>query len=115
LVESPYLLRLILFLLTNLSVEHSLQAGYIPIMKSMAESEDGTLLDVNADVAAAGLARALHPQPLKVVYLSQKRGLFDGAGNRISHINLDAEYDHIMSQPWCKYGTRLKIKECKKP
>ncbi|RSL82349.1 Protein arg-6, mitochondrial [Fusarium oligoseptatum] len=89
------------------AIEQSIEAGYIPVLTSMAETKDGRLLNVNADVAAAELARAL--QPLKVVYLSEKGGLFDGDGEKISTINLDAEYDHLMSQPWCRYGTRLKI------
>lgn len=93
------------------AIERSIEAGYVPILTSMAESEDGRLLNVNADVAAAELARAL--EPLKVVYLSEKGGLFDGDGDKISHINLDAEFQHLMSQPWCRYGTRLKIKEIK--
>ncbi|KAL4723963.1 Protein arg-6, mitochondrial [Fusarium chlamydosporum] len=93
------------------AIENSIQAGYIPILTSMAETEDGRLLNVNADVAAAELARAL--EPLKVVYLSEKGGLYDGDGEKISVINLDAEFDHLMSQPWCRYGTRLKIKELK--
>lgn len=92
-------------------IEKSIEAGYIPILNSMAESDDGRLLNVNADVAAAELARAL--EPLKVVYLSEKGGLFDGDGEKISHINLDQEFDQLMSQPWCRYGTRLKIKEIK--
>ncbi len=33
------------------AIEKSIEAGYIPIMTSMAESEDGHLLNVNADVA----------------------------------------------------------------
>ncbi|KAL7930470.1 Aspartate/glutamate/uridylate kinase [Trichoderma chlorosporum] len=93
------------------AIEKSIEAGYVPVLTSMAESEDGQLLNVNADVAAAELARAL--EPLKVVYLSEKGGLFDGEGGKISHINLDDEFDHLMSQPWCRYGTRLKIKEIK--
>lgn len=93
------------------AIEKSIEAGYIPVLSSMAESEDGRLLNVNADVAAAELARAL--EPLKVVYLSEKGGLFDGEGEKISHINLDEEFDQLMSQPWCRYGTRLKIKEIK--
>lgn len=96
---------------TNLSTARSLKAGYLPIMTSLAESEDGRLLNVNADVAAAELARAL--KPLKVVYLSEKGGLFNGNGSKISQINLDEEYDDLISQPWCRYGTRLKIKESK--
>ncbi|CCT70032.1 probable acetylglutamate kinase/N-acetyl-gamma-glutamyl-phosphate reductase precursor (ARG-6) [Fusarium fujikuroi IMI 58289] len=93
------------------AIEKSIEAGYIPVLTSMAESEDGHLLNVNADVAAAELARAL--EPLKVVYLSEKGGLYDGDGEKISSINLDAEFDYLMSQPWCRYGTRLKIKEIK--
>ncbi|KAG5771337.1 hypothetical protein H9Q69_011337 [Fusarium xylarioides] len=83
------------------AIEKSIEAGYIPVLTSMAESEDGHLLNVNADVAAAELARAL--EPLKVVYLSEKGGLYDGDGEKISSINLDAEFDHLMSQPWNRY------------
>ncbi|KAJ3522325.1 hypothetical protein NM208_g12907 [Fusarium decemcellulare] len=101
------------------AIEKSIEAGYIPILTSMAENEDGQLLNVNADVAqltkhsvsAAELARAL--EPLKVVYLSEKGGLFDGDGEKISQINLDEEYDNLLQQPWVRYGTRLKIKESK--
>ncbi|KAG6022501.1 Protein arg-6, mitochondrial, partial [Claviceps citrina] len=93
------------------AIEKSIEAGYVPVLTSMAESTDGRLLNVNADVAAAELARAL--EPLKVVYLSEKGGLFDGEGQKISHINLDAEFDSLMAQSWCRYGTRLKIKEIK--
>jgi len=93
------------------AIEKSIEAGYVPIMTSMAETDDGRLLNVNADSAAAELARAM--EPLKVVYLSEKGGLFDGDGEKISHINLDEEFDHLMAQPWCKYGTRLKIREIK--
>lgn len=93
------------------SIETAISNGYIPVLTSMAETADGQILNVNADVAAAELARAL--EPLKVVYLSEKGGLFDAAGQKISAINLDEEYDHLMSQEWVRYGTRLKIKEIK--
>lgn len=92
-------------------IETAIANGYLPILTSMAETTEGEILNVNADVAAGELARVL--QPLKVVYLSEKGGLFDGEDNKISAINLDEEYDHIMAQPWCKYGTRLKIREIK--
>ncbi|KAK0383262.1 hypothetical protein NLU13_9175 [Sarocladium strictum] len=90
-------------------IQQSIDAGYIPILTSMAESKDGHLLNVNADVAAAELARAL--KPLKVIYLAEKGGLFDGDGQKISLINLDQEYDDLMKLPWVKYGLKLKIKE----
>lgn len=93
-------------------IEAAIRAGCLPILTSMAETPDGQILNVNADVAAGELARAL--QPLKIVYLSEKGGLFDGdTKEKISAINLDEEYDHLMTQWWVRHGTRLKIKEMK--
>ena len=91
-------------------IEAAIRAGCLPILTSMAETTDGQVLNVNADVAAGELARAL--QPLKIVYLSEKGGLFNGdTKEKISAINLDEEYDHLMTQWWVRHGTRLKIKE----
>ncbi|KAH7324725.1 Aspartate/glutamate/uridylate kinase [Stachybotrys elegans] len=91
------------------AIQQSIEAGYIPILNSMAESEDGYLLNVNADVAAAELALAL--APLKIIFLSEAGGLFNGEGQKISLINLDQEYDDLMKLPWMKYGKRLKVKQ----
>ena len=93
-------------------IEAAIHAGCLPILTSMAETSSGQVLNVNADVAAGELARAL--QPLKIVYLSEKGGLFNGdTKEKISAINLDEEYDHLMTQWWVRHGTRLKIKEMK--
>ncbi|RJE26357.1 Acetylglutamate kinase [Aspergillus sclerotialis] len=93
-------------------IESAIEAGCLPILTSMAETPDGQVLNVNADVAAGELARAV--QPLKIVYLAEKGGLFNGdTGEKISAINLDEEYDHLMNQWWVRHGTRLKIKEMK--
>lgn len=93
-------------------IEAAINAGCLPILTSMAESKEGQVLNVNADVAAGELARSI--QPLKIVYLSEKGGLFNGdTKEKISAINLDEEYDHLMTQWWVRHGTRLKIKEMK--
>ena len=93
-------------------IEAAIRAGCLPILTSMAETAEGQVLNVNADVAAGELARSL--QPLKIVYLSEKGGLFNGdTQEKISAINLDEEYDDLMSQWWVRHGTRLKIKELK--
>ncbi|KAJ5020536.1 bifunctional acetylglutamate kinase n-acetyl-gamma-glutamyl-phosphate reductase [Bipolaris maydis] len=90
----------------------ALENKELPILCSMGETIDGQILNINADVAAAALAREF--QPLKVIYLSEKGGLFNAESKLIPHINLEGEYDTYMKQSWVKYGTKLKIVEAKK-
>jgi N-acetyl-gamma-glutamyl-phosphate reductase/acetylglutamate kinase len=40
-------------------IEAAIKAGCLPILTSLAENEEGQLLNVNADVAAGELARVL--------------------------------------------------------
>jgi N-acetyl-gamma-glutamyl-phosphate reductase/acetylglutamate kinase len=91
-------------------VEAAIDAGYLPILTSLAETPSGQLLNVNADVAAGELARQF--EPLKIVYLNEKGGIINGStGEKVSVINLDEEYEDLMKESWVKYGTKLKIKE----
>jgi N-acetyl-gamma-glutamyl-phosphate reductase/acetylglutamate kinase len=54
----------------------------------LAESADGQILNVNADIAAGELAKEL--EPLKIVFLNEKGGLFHGiTGEKLDIINLD--------------------------
>jgi len=93
-------------------IEASIRAGALPILTSLAETAEGQILNVNADVATAELAKVL--EPLKIVYLSEKGGLFHGVTKeKISLINLDEEYDALMKESWVKYGTKLKLREIK--
>ena len=69
-------------------IEASIRAGALPILTSLAESEEGQILNVNADIAAGELAKEL--EPLKIVYLNEKGGLFHGiSGEKLDVINLD--------------------------
>lgn len=69
-------------------IEAAINAGALPILTSLAWSEEGQLLNVNADVAAGEVAKEL--EPLKIVYLNDKGGLFHGVtGEKLSVINLD--------------------------
>jgi N-acetyl-gamma-glutamyl-phosphate reductase/acetylglutamate kinase len=69
-------------------LEASIRAGALPILTSLAESPDGQILNVNADIAAGELAKEL--EPLKIVFLNEKGGLFHGVtGEKLSVINLD--------------------------
>lgn len=91
-------------------IEAAIDAGYLPILTSLAETPSGQLLNVNADVAAGELAREF--EPLKIVYLNEKGGIINGnTGEKVSAINLDEEYEDLLKESWVKYGTKLKIKE----
>ena len=69
-------------------IEASIRAGALPILTSLAESDEGQILNVNADIAAGELAKEL--EPLKIVYLNGKGGLFHGVtGEKLDVINLD--------------------------
>ncbi|EJF61495.1 bifunctional acetylglutamate kinase/N-acetyl-gamma-glutamyl-phosphate reductase [Dichomitus squalens LYAD-421 SS1] len=93
-------------------IEASIRAGALPILTSLAESDAGQILNVNADIAAGELAKEL--EPLKIVFLNDKGGMFHGiTGEKLDVINLDEEYDELMKQPWVKYGTKLKLREFK--
>jgi N-acetyl-gamma-glutamyl-phosphate reductase/acetylglutamate kinase len=93
-------------------IEASIRSGALPILTSLAETDAGQILNVNADVAAGELAKEL--EPLKIVFLNDKGGLFHGVtGELLEVINLDEEYDDLMKQPWVKYGTKLKLREFK--
>ncbi|KAF1348708.1 Aspartate/glutamate/uridylate kinase [Delphinella strobiligena] len=94
------------------SINAAIADNYIPVLTCMAESSEGQLLNVNADKAAAELAKAL--VPLKIVYLSEKGGLHNKeTGKLIEAINLDEEYDRYMNMPWVIHGTRSKIRDIK--
>ena len=93
-------------------IESAIRAGCLPILTSLAETPDGQILNVNADVAASELSKVL--EPLKIVYLNEKGGLFHGKTNELLEtINLDEEYDDLLKQEWVKYGTKLKLREMK--
>ncbi|KAJ2919436.1 hypothetical protein MD484_g1005, partial [Candolleomyces efflorescens] len=93
-------------------IEASIRAGALPILTSLAESNEGQILNVNADIAAGELAKEL--EPMKIVFLNEKGGLFHGVtGEKLDVINLDEEYDQLMKEPWVKYGTKLKLREFK--
>lgn len=90
-------------------IEASLRAGSIPVIASLGETEEGQILNINADFAANELVRVL--QPYKIVFLTGTGGLLDGEGQLIDSINLSTEYEHLMAQPWINGGMRLKLEQ----
>ncbi|HKZ11921.1 MAG TPA: acetylglutamate kinase [Rhodanobacteraceae bacterium] len=90
-------------------IEASLRMGSIPIIASLGETDEGQILNVNADFAANELVRVL--QPYKIVFLTGTGGLLDGTGKVIDSINLSTEYERLMAQSWVSGGMRLKLEQ----
>jgi N-acetyl-gamma-glutamyl-phosphate reductase/acetylglutamate kinase len=84
-------------------IEASIRAGAIPILTCLAESDDGQILNINANMAAAELAKEL--EPIKIVFLNEKGGLFHGiTGEKLDVINLD-EVIVFYIFLWCLFLT----------
>ena len=90
-------------------IEASLRAGSIPVLASLGETDEGQILNVNADFAANELVRAL--QPYKIIFLTGTGGLLDDHGKVIDSINLSTDYEPLLRQPWINGGMRVKIEQ----
>ncbi len=67
----------------------TLENDYIPVIATVASGEDGTIYNINADTAAAGIAAALHAENL--VLMTDIRGLLmdkDDENTLISEIKV---------------------------
>ncbi|HKS69518.1 MAG TPA: acetylglutamate kinase [Ktedonobacterales bacterium] len=62
-------------------------AGFIPVIAPIALGDDDTVLNVNADDAAADLARGL--SATKLLYLSDVPGVLDAQGRLLSELTDD--------------------------
>ncbi len=62
-----------------------LQAGLLPIVASVALGREGTLLNVNADAAAAALAAGLSAE--KLLFLTDVEGLLDPEGRLVPELD----------------------------
>lgn len=92
-------------------IRSSIRSGTLPILTSLGETQDGQIVNINADVAARELALAI--APFKIIFLTSTGGLLDGDGEIIEAISLREDYDQLIQQPWLHSGMRVKIQEIK--
>ncbi len=84
-------------------------AHHIPVISPLAETPDGQILNINGDVAASELVKAV--QPFKIIFLSATGGILDADGKIISSVNLSTDYEELMRQEWLHSGMRLKLEQ----
>ena len=90
-------------------IKSAIESGAIPILSSLAETESGQVLNINADMATNQLAIAI--EPYKIIFLTQTGGLLNENEKIISSINLVTDYSKLIAQPWLHSGMKLKIKQ----
>lgn len=95
------------------AVKRAMTRGAVPVISSVGELavEEGTEavpININADIAAAGLARTL--QPKKYVSLTETGAVLDADGEAISKMNL-ADAENAISDGHIKDGMKVKVEE----
>lgn len=65
-------------------LENLLNEGFLPVIAPIAMSEDSIGLNINADIAACEIAKALKAQ--KVIFLTDTAGVLDSQGELISSL-----------------------------
>eukprot|EP01094_Clydonella_sp_ATCC50884_P018814 TRINITY_DN354_c0_g1_i2.p1 TRINITY_DN354_c0_g1~~TRINITY_DN354_c0_g1_i2.p1 ORF type:complete len:874 (+),score=348.15 TRINITY_DN354_c0_g1_i2:185-2806(+) len=91
------------------AVNEALDAGCVPVLTCMGQTNDGQFLNVNADTAAQTLAVAA--QPMKVVYISANGGILDHNREVIQSIDVNYDFEHLLQQ--LQHGDRRKLLEIK--
>ena len=84
-------------------------AGFIPVIAPLALGEDGSILNVNADDAAADLARGLGAT--KLLYLSDVPGVLDEHGALLSTLT-DGQVRDLIARGTIKGGMIPKAEAC---
>ncbi len=90
-------------------IETLSDAGYIPVVAPLAIGPDGEALNVNADDAAADLARGL--RATKLLYISDVPGVLDASGELISVLT-DEDARRLIAEGAIKGGMIPKVEAC---
>jgi len=81
------------------------EQGILPIISSIGITNDGELMNVNADLAATALARTLEAN---LILLSDISSILDGKGQRIKEIN-NIQSKKLISQGIITNGMIVKV------
>lgn len=87
-------------------VNAMLTYGMLPVISSVAQSEDGALLNVNADSAASAIAISLGAREL--LFLTDVAGLLDESGNVVPHLDTKG-VETMLTSPIVSGGMKPKL------
>jgi acetylglutamate kinase len=93
-------------------VQKMITSDIIPVISPIGIGKDGFTYNVNADQAAAEIARAMGA--LKLAYLTNVKGIFKDADNPesvISHITV-SEIEELVQKKVISGGMIPKVKSC---
>lgn len=82
-----------------------LAGGYLPVVSSIGMTEDGNLLNVNADQAATAVAALLNAD---LYLLSDVPGVLDGSGSLIPELS-EALAEHLVTEGVIRDGMLVKV------
>ena len=82
-----------------------LSAGFLPVISSIGITQDGKLMNVNADQAATALAATLGAD---LILLSDVSGILDGKGQRIEEMTA-AKAEQLIAQGIITDGMIVKV------
>lgn len=82
-----------------------LAQGFTPVFSSIGQADDGQLLNVNADLAAAAICQLVKGQ---LVLLTDVPGILDGAGKLIPELSA-TDADALVTQGVIKGGMKVKL------
>jgi acetylglutamate kinase len=80
--------------------------GILPVVSSVAEGPNGTLLNVNADTAAAAIAIAIGAEEL--IFITDVAGLLDAGGNVVAELHA-TEAEALLGSEAVTGGMRPKL------
>jgi len=82
-----------------------LEGGFLPVISSIGVTDDGLLMNVNADQAATALAATLGAD---LILLSDVSGILDGKGQRIAEMTA-AKAEQLIAQGIITDGMIVKV------
>lgn len=89
----------------------AIAAGCIPVVAPLAESATGQILNISSDVAFRKLVVAI--QPRKALIVNQDGGWMGQDGNKIKVIDLNSDYERMLTEKYEDERQLLLLKEMK--